>query len=146
MMDELITEMKIALASVFSFYLKAHYFHWNVEGPNFPQYHSFFGDLYNEVFDSVDQYAEEIRSLGSYAPGSLGRFKELSKVEDEVNIPNAMIMIRQLTDDNLKIISMLENINKLANENNKSGLSNFIEDRIDKHNKHAWQLKAISKG
>jgi len=146
MMDELIKEMKVALASVFSFYLKAHYFHWNVEGPNFPQYHSFFGNLYEEVFNSVDQYAEEIRSLDSYSPGSLGRFKELSKVEDEINIPTAMIMIRQLTDDNLKIISILENINKLANENNKSGLSNFIEDRIDKHNKHAWQLKAISKG
>lgn len=145
-MDELIKEMKVALASVFSFYLKAHYFHWNVEGPNFPQYHSFFGNLYEEVFNSVDQYAEEIRSLDSYSPGSLGRFKELSKVEDEINIPTAMIMIRQLTDDNLKIISILENINKLANENNKSGLSNFIEDRIDKHNKHAWQLKAISKG
>ena len=40
-MDELIEQMKVALASTFAFYLKAHNFHWNVEGPNFPQYHSF---------------------------------------------------------------------------------------------------------
>jgi starvation-inducible DNA-binding protein len=145
-MDKLISEMKVALASVFTFYLKIHYFHWNVEGPNFPQYHSFFGDLYEEIYGSVDQYAEQIRALGSYAPGSLVRYKELSKIEDELNVPNSISMIRELMLDNDRIISMLENINKLANENNKSGLSNFIEDRIDKHNKHAWMLRAISKG
>ena len=146
MMDELIKEMKVALATVFAFYLKTHYFHWNVEGPNFPQYHTFFGNLYEEIYGSIDQYAEEIRALGSYAPGSLERYKELSKVEDELNIPNSMTMIRELMLDNERIIGMLETINKLANENTKSGLSNFIEDRIDNHNKHAWMLRAISKG
>lgn len=145
-MDELVEQMKVALASVFAFYLKAQYFHWNVEGPNFPQYHEFFGNLYEEVYGSVDPFAEEIRALGAYAPGSLVRFKELSKVEDEINIPNSMTMIRELTLDNQMIIDMLENINKLANDNNKSGLSNFIEDRIDKHSKHGWMLRAISKG
>lgn len=146
MMNDLVEQMKVALATVFAFYLKAHYFHWNVEGPNFPQYHNFFGDLYEEVYGSVDQFAEEIRALGSYAPGSLVRYKELSKVEDELNIPNSMTMVRELTLDNDRIIALLETINKLANDNNKSGLSNFIEDRIDKHNKHAWMLRAISKG
>lgn len=145
-MDELIQEMKIALASAFSFYLKAHYFHWNVEGPNFPQYHAFFGDLYEEVYGSVDQFAEEIRALGSYSPGSLGRFKELSIVEDEINIPNSATMIRELMLDNQRIIDLLEKINSMANEQGKSGLSNFIEDRIDKHSKHGWMLRAISKG
>lgn len=145
-MDELIKEMKIGLASVFSFYLKAHYFHWNVEGPNFPQYHTFFGDLYEEVYGSVDQFAEQIRALGSYSPGSLGRFKELSVVEDEINIPNSAAMIRELMLDNQRIIDLLEKINSMANEQGKSGLSNFIEDRIDKHNKHGWMLRAISKG
>ncbi len=145
-MNELIDEMKTALATVFAFYLKAHYFHWNVEGPNFPQYHNFFGELYEDVWASVDQYAEEIRALGAYAPGSLERFKQLSKIDDELNIPNSITMIRELTLDNDRIISMLENINRLANDYVKSGLSNFIEDRIDKHNKHAWMLRAISKG
>lgn len=145
-MDELIKEMKISLASVFSFYLKAHYFHWNVEGPNFPQYHTFFGDLYEEVYGSVDQFAEQIRALGSYSPGSLTRFKELSVVEDEINVPNSISMVRELLLDNQRIIDLLEKINSMANEQGKSGLSNFIEDRIDKHNKHGWMLRAISKG
>jgi len=41
-MDELQKAAKIAFASEFSFYLKAHYFHWNVEGINFQELHSLF--------------------------------------------------------------------------------------------------------
>ena len=37
-MDELIKAMKIAFATEFSFYLKAHFYHWNVEGPDFQEY------------------------------------------------------------------------------------------------------------
>ena len=36
-MKELIERMKVVLADSFAFYLKAHYYHWNVEGINFPQ-------------------------------------------------------------------------------------------------------------
>jgi len=73
-MEQLIEKLKILHASNFSFYLKLHFFHWNVEGPNFPQYHELFGDLYSDVHGSVDNYAEHLRALQAYAPGSLGRF------------------------------------------------------------------------
>jgi starvation-inducible DNA-binding protein len=145
-MKELIEEMKIGLATVFAFYLKAQYFHWNVEGPNFAQYHKFLGKLYEEVSDSVDPFAEQIRALGAYSPGSLGRFKELSKIEDADNIPGPSAMMKELMLDNQIIISQLEKINKLADEAGKKGLTNFIEGRLDIHNKHAWMLKSFLKG
>jgi starvation-inducible DNA-binding protein len=145
-MKELIDEMKVGLSTVFAFYLKAHYFHWNVEGPNFAQYHDFLGELYTEVFGSVDLFAEQLRALGSYAPGSLERFKEMSKIEDETNVPGATAMIRQLMLDNEIIIDQLNKINKLADDNNKKGLTNFIEGRLDIHSKHAWMLKSFLKG
>jgi len=145
-MKELIDEMKVGLSTVFAFYLKAQYFHWNVEGPNFAQYHKFLGKLYEEVSDSVDPFAEQLRALGSYAPGSLERFKELSKVEDETNVPGATAMIRQLMLDNEIVIDQLNKINKLADDNNKKGLTNFIEGRLDIHSKHAWMLKSFLKG
>ena len=47
---QLVDQMKQVLASTFAFYLKAHNFHWNVEGPNFPQYHALFDTLYNELW------------------------------------------------------------------------------------------------
>ena len=77
-MDELIEQMKVTLASTFSFYLKAHNFHWNVEGANFPQFHSFFEGIYTDAWGAVDVIAEHLRTLDAYAPGSLSRFGELS--------------------------------------------------------------------
>lgn len=144
-MNELVEKMKVVLASSFSLYLKAHYFHWNVEGPNFPQYHSFFGDFYEEVFGSIDTTAEELRTLGAYAPGSLKRFSELSVVEDETNVPDAIRMARILQMDNKLLIDELMKTRDLAEKNKIYGLVNYIEDRLDKHSKHDWMLKSIIK-
>jgi starvation-inducible DNA-binding protein len=144
-MDELVQQMKVVLASTFAFYLKAHNFHWNVEGPNFPQYHSFLGDVYNEVWGAVDGIAEHIRTLDAYAPGSLSRFSQLSVVDDQLNIPNAKAMLAELASDNEKLIGELQKSFRLADAAGKDGVSNFLQDRIDAHTKHGWMLKAIGK-
>ena len=145
-MDQLIQEMKVTLASTFSFYLKAHGFHWNVEGPNFPQYHEFLGDLWEEAFGAIDPIAEHLRTLGAYAPASFLRYKELSLISDEVNIPAAMGMMNKLTADNATIIEQLTKTQSLAEKEKKMGLANFLQDRIGAHEKHGWQLRSITKG
>ena len=145
-MDELIQQMKVSLASTFAFYLKAHNFHWNVEGPNFPQYHEFFGDLWEETFGAVDGIAEHLRTLGAYAPGSLSRYTELSIVQDEVNIPSAMAMFQKLSSDNDMLLAQLTKTQTLAESNKKMGLANYLQDRIDAHEKHGWMLRSTIKG
>jgi len=142
---KLVDELKVALADTFAFYLKAHYYHWNVEGADFAQYHDFLNGLYNEVWGAVDGIAEQIRTLDAYVPGSLGRFKELSSVEDESSIPTALNMIKKLQADNVKVIASLTTAYKSAEEAGKLGVSNFIQDRIQAHEKHGWMLRAISK-
>jgi starvation-inducible DNA-binding protein len=145
-MDELIQEMKVSLASTFSFYLKAHGFHWNVEGPNFPQYHEFLGDLWEEAFGAIDPIAEHLRTLGAYAPASFLRYKELSIVKDEINIPEPLSMMSKLRNDNQALIEQLTKTQALAEQNKKMGLANFLQDRIDAHEKHGWMLRSITKG
>jgi len=144
-MDDLIEQMKVVLGTTFAFYLKAHYFHWNVEGPQFPAYHKFFQKIYEDAFDAVDATAEEIRTMDAYAPGSFIRFGELSVIKDEVNIPPAMSMVAKLLEDNEKLIKELEKAQALALKNKCDGLENFLQGRIDVHFKHNWMLKATLK-
>lgn len=144
-MEELIQQMKVCQASVFALYLKTHNFHWNIEGPNFPQYHAFLENLYNELWLSVDAIAEHIRTLDSYVPGSLSRFSALTVVEDEINIPTAVKMIRELEMDNKRVIAELRKANTLAEKNDCPGIANFMQDRIDVHFKHDWMLRSIGK-
>ena len=145
-MNELTEALKKALADTFAFYLKAHNFHWNVEGANFSEYHAFFDTLYNDAWGAVDSIAEHIRTLDSYAPGSFSRFSELSRIKDEVNIPSAMSMMTKLESDNRIVIETLTTAMKAADKAGKANISNFLQDRIDAHEKHGWMLRAISKG
>jgi len=144
-MDELVQAMKKSLADTFAFYLKAQGFHWNVEGPNFPQYHALFDTIYNEVYGSIDQFAEEIRSLDAYAPASFARFSELTSLQDEIQILNAQGMLSKLLADNDVVLSSLEQAYELAEVAHNHGLSNFLAERQDAHKKHAWMLKATLK-
>ena len=137
--------LKVLLASVNSLSIKVQYFHWNVEGDNFPQYHDFFGNLYEEVYSSVDKIAEYIRTLDTFAPGSLSRYAELTIIEDQLKVPRPNLMFAELLSDNGKMIDLLNICFKSAEEENKQGISNFIAERLDAHEKHSWMLRSILK-
>ena len=137
--------LKVLLASTNSLSIKAQNFHWNVEGPNFPQYHEFFGNFYEEIYGSVDKIAEYIRTLDSYAPGSLSRYAELTIIEDQIKIPRPNLMFAELLSDNGKMIDLLNGCFVSAEEENKQGIANFIAERLDAHEKHGWMLRSILK-
>lgn len=144
-MEILVEMMRKVLADAYAFQLKANNYHWNVEGPNFPQYHDFLGELYTEVHGATDAIAEEIRALDYYAPGSFTRFLELTDIQCETNVPNGLEMIKRLSADNDKVLATLNMAFKLANELDKQGLADFLAGRIDVHNKHGWMLRSITR-
>lgn len=141
-MEKLINSMKVAFASEYSFYLKAHNYHWNVTGINFPQYHQLFDMIYTEVYENIDDFAENIRKLQSFVPGSFEKFSLLSKIQDETEIPNAEQMLQTLLDDSQKMIKLLKICFDLATENREEGLADFLAGRMDAHQKHSWMMRA----
>jgi starvation-inducible DNA-binding protein len=138
-------DLKVLLASVNSLSIKAQNFHWNAEGDNFPQYHAYFGNFYEEVYSSVDKIAEYIRTLDSYTPGSLTRYAELTIIQDQLKIPRAELMFTELFEDNSTMIDLLNHCFNSATQENKQGIANFIAERLDAHEKHQWQLRSILK-
>ena len=138
-------DLKVLLASVNSLSIKAQTFHWNVEGDNFPQYHEFFGNFYEEVYSAVDRIAEYIRTLDSYTPGSLTRYAESTIIQDQLKIPRAELMFAELFEDNARMIDLLNHCFASATQENKQGIANFIAERLDAHEKHQWQVRSILK-
>lgn len=141
-MEELIQSAKVVLANHYAFYVKAQNYHWNVTGPDFSQYHELFGKIYDEVGGSIDTLAEEIRAMNSYAPGSFSRFAELSQIEDEINVPPALEMLRRLYNDIEIVQKSIMDAYHLAEQNMQHGYSNLMAERQDAFNKHAWMLRA----
>lgn len=144
-MDELQQAAKVAFATEYSFYLKAHNFHWNVEGSDFKQYHDLFGVIYEEVYGSIDAFAEQIRALGTYVPASYTRFSMLTQIDDETQILPRQAMVEALIVDNEKIVKLLKLVFQQSEANQEFGFSDFIASRIDAHRKHGWMLRASAK-
>ena len=143
MNEELINGARVAFASEFSFYLKAHEFHWNVEGVHFQQFHQLFGTIYEEVYGIVDDFAEKLRALGSYAPGSLSKLSVLSRVEDQTEAIDAGVMVQTLLEDSDKMCILLKVVYDQAEAAGEHGFSNFLAERMDAHRKHSWMLRSV---
>lgn len=144
-MEELQKAAKIGFASEFSFYLKAHNFHWNVEGIHFQELHSLFETIYLEVYGSIDPFAENIRKLNTYTPASLARFSMLSTIDDENEMLGPTEMLQELLVDSDKLVRVLKMIYDIAEREGEHGFSNFLAERMDAHRKHSWQLRASLK-
>lgn len=144
-MDSLQQALKIAFASEFAFYLKAHYFHWNVTGANFPQLHDLFGKIYEEVYECIDTFAEEIRATDTYTPGSFTRFSILSQIDDETGVPSPELMLSELLGDSEKMAEMFRVVFNASEELGLHGLSDFLAGRQDAHKKHSWMLRSTLK-
>ena len=144
-MQQLIEQLKVILGTNFALYLKSHNYHWNIEGPNFNDYHVFLDGFYNAVWANTDLIAEKIRMLGSYAPTTLPRMLELSDVPDTETIPSALAMMTQLKQDNDRYIVHLRAGIVAADEANEPAVSNFLQDILDQHQKQAWMLRSITK-
>jgi starvation-inducible DNA-binding protein len=137
--------LKSAFASEYAFALKSQNFHWNCEGPLFYQLHLLFERIYDEVYGSIDQFAEEIRALQVYTPASYSKFSMLTRVEDENAVPEWMDMVKELLMDSDKMAEIFKILFDMAEQNGDHGLSNFLADRQDAHKKHSWMLRSTLK-
>jgi starvation-inducible DNA-binding protein len=139
-------ELKTLLATQYAFVIKAQFFHWNVEGPDFGQLHRQFGKIYEEVYEnSIDQTAEFIRILDDYTPGSFERFSELSQISGQLKVPRASLMIMELLADSQTLIDLLNQVFVTAESENQQGIMDFLAGRIDAMGKHRWQLRSFLK-
>jgi starvation-inducible DNA-binding protein len=139
---KLINSLERLLANVVNEYLHAHGFHWNVVGPQFAQLHEFFGEIYEDVYGSIDDIAENLRKLNVKAPFLLSQFTKL-KDTPETDPSDAMAMITALARINTAVIANLTEVFDIANSLDEQGICNFIAARIEMHQKWAWQLRSF---
>jgi starvation-inducible DNA-binding protein len=141
-MENLLDALKKVLADSFAFYLKTHYFHWNVTGDDFYQLHLMFEAIYTDVYGSVDTTAEHIRALNAFAPGSFSRFSALTSIADETTVPDCEGMLAALIYDNELMLLSLTTAYQYADSINEIGVANYLQDRIIQHKKHGWMLRS----
>jgi len=118
----------------------AHGYHWNVKGPEFTQFHKFFGKIYEDWSGEEDRIAEYIRILGFDAPHDLRQFLALACLESKPCMGNPMEMGANLYEANLVLKNCVEDIFNIASAINAQGIADWAAGRMDAHSKWNWMI------
>jgi starvation-inducible DNA-binding protein len=131
-------------ADSFSLYFKTHSFHWNVTGPYFYSLHKLFEDQYDALFESLDEIAERIRSLGAFVPTHSKTLKSLTSLEegDPAHPPRDMHMLRELLADHISVCNNLRQGIEELSDTKDFGTADFLTTRLEAHEKMAWMLRS----
>lgn len=136
--------LETAFASQYVFLIKAQNFHWNVTGRAFYADHLLLERIYQEVEESIDTFAENLRKIGIFVPAGAARLAELSVIADAPAEPDtAATMLASLNKDALTLVDLMKELFTVAENNGDHGLSNFIADRQDAFAAHAWMLGSL---
>lgn len=141
---DLVSQLKDALGDAVVMSFLARGAHWNVQGVNFQQFHDFFGSIYEDLTDSIDPIAENIRKVNASAPFLLTDFIEADYPEgyNTASVdPTELSTV--LYKANCDTKESLQGAFDAATAANEQGIANFLAERLDMHSKWQWQLRSI---
>lgn len=140
---DLTTSLATVLGNTYVLYVKTHSYHWNVTGPHFHSLHTMFEEQYREMWTSLDDIAERIRSLDEFAPVSSRVMAEAANVEEADNgVPSAQVMLQNLVADHTIWLSDAEAALERASEAGDTGTEDLLSPLISAHEKMRWMLKS----
>ena len=133
------------LSDEYLLYTKTLKYHWNVQGIVFHDFHALFKEQYEQLLELADEIAERARALGEPAFGSMAEFLKHTHLKEEPGkIPDALGMIKQLLEDHETIIRQMRKDLETCADLGDMGTNNFLTDKMEKHEKIAWMLRATA--
>ena len=145
-METLFKLLSDAQASLFVLFQKTWIYHWDVVGPDFQQLHTLFGGQYETMFEEIDTLTEHMRYLGMKPVSTLSRITEVTQIDQASNSAqdiDAMEMVRQLRDDNKKIVEIFADISEEADKERQFATSNLVQSLMETHGKFHWMLRSV---
>ncbi len=140
--EEIARALGMLLADSYMLYLKTHNYHWNVTGMNFQSLHAMFEEQYTELAEAIDTIAEQIRSLGHFAPGSFKEFSKMTKITEEEGLPDDKTMVKRLQVANEAVIRTARKALPACEEAGDEASLDLVTERIRTHSKVAWMLRS----
>ena len=138
--------LRTVVADSYALMGQTHLCHWNVEGPNFFALHTAFEQQYTELFTAVDEIAERVRALGSYAPGGLANLASMAGMKELPEKSPAEKMVQHLALLHSKLIADAKATRDLAAESEDKETEDLMIGRIEVHQKTLWMLESFLKG
>jgi starvation-inducible DNA-binding protein len=145
-MEKLFKLLSDAQASLFVLFQKTWIYHWDVVGSDFQQLHTLFGGQYETMFEEIDTLTEHMRYLEMKPVSTLSRITEVSHIDQASNSAqdiDAKEMVKQLRDDNKKIVELFADVSEEADKQRQFATSNLVQGLMETHGKFHWMLRSV---
>lgn len=119
----------------------ARFCHWNVVGPHFEDDHEFFGELYDELSNQVDIFAERIRALRQNPISTLSDILKETKLSEYVLPMTARQMQKNMLADYEHISEEMGKMISLTTED--AVTADIITSDKQQIDKRAWMMRAM---
>jgi len=138
-----IEALNVLVADLTVFNQKLRHFHWNVLGENFFDLHDFFGQIYGEIVEHIDQFAERIRALQETPIHTLSMMLSIANVKETQPIPKDMAMCEEILKDFQTIITDMETVVAEASKTTDRPTVFLVDTIVGCYEKHQWFLRSF---
>ena len=136
------TKLKNLIADNFFGYFKAHVYHANVIDKDFNQYHNFFGEIYEYLYDNHDDLLEQLRQMDVMAPVSIKEYIDNSVVDINNKEKDVTSMLNSLLTTLELLIKLSQDLYEEAGSEGHGALETYIGDYLTGINKLRWKVKS----
>lgn len=141
-------EKKLAnlIADNFVTYSKVHIYHFNIVGPDFPQYHGLlFSEVYSFLYDNHDDLNEQLRQMGYLVPTSLQVYLDSAVVDASASEKSSKDMLKSIAKD-LGVLQMsAQKLYEEAGLESHGGLETYMGDYVASISKLKWKVESCLK-
>ena len=144
--DTKITDaLNLAVADTYALMALTHLAHWNVEGSDFFPLHKAFQEQYENLFEGIDELAEQVRALDAYAIGGLDKFAKVAQMEEFKSPMPQKDYVAALIVAHEKVVDDATRTRDLAGESADLQTQDLLIKRLAWHQKTLWMLKSYLK-
>lgn len=119
----------------------ARFCHWNVVGPHFEDDHEFFGEIYDELSDETDLFAERIRALAEYPISRLALMLTTTSLQEYELPMTARNMQKRMLADYDHISSEMSQM--ILSTSDDAVTQDIIVGSKRQIDKRAWMLRSM---
>ncbi|WP_311526113.1 DNA starvation/stationary phase protection protein [uncultured Parvimonas sp.] len=135
--------LNVYLSNIAVMTTKLHNLHWNVEGRNFYQTHTFTEGLYDTFFEWYDEVAESIKMRGGFPCASLKEYIEIATIKELESKKVTVDEVNEIVMNDL--VALKEEATKIREEADEAGdfiIVGMLEGHIGELQKNIWFFRA----
>lgn len=131
------------LANYSVFYQNVRGYHWNIKGDKFFELHLKFEELYNNLFEKIDEVAERILTLGHIPEHRYSSYAKTSSIRESVSVKDGYRAVEEILGAFRTLLIKQRQLLTLSSEINDEGTNAQMSDYIREQEKMVWMYSAF---